>query len=198
MAHKKLDVKRLVSAARFSKYASFNEYTENIKYSNHFYIPLAILEVSLRNSINNHFSSLYGKGWIINQAQFLRATEIEDIDKAIAKIIKRGEAPTQEKVIAELSFGFWTGLFTKLYDKQMRDQNIRQIFPNRPNRDEMLVNRSLISNKLNHIRNYRNRIFHYEKVINKPEFLTIEDDIYMIMEFLDSMLVKHCKRLQRK
>ena len=43
---------------------------------------MSILEVSLRNSINSLFEKLYGAGWLINTASFLKHKELEKIYNA--------------------------------------------------------------------------------------------------------------------
>ncbi|MBK2296731.1 hypothetical protein [Francisella philomiragia] len=81
----------------------------------------------------------------------------------------------------------WTDLFSKTYEEQMRKNNLIKIFNNLPK--DKQINRAYLSKKLNNIRNFRNRIFHYEKIINKPEYLNIENDINEILEFLDKEIL---------
>ena len=158
------------------------------------YIPLSILEVSLRNSINNAFEKFYTAGWLINEAHFLHQKELEKLFHAKNKLRERGEEITKEKLIAELTFGFWTGLFKTLYDQQMRFGTLRQIFPNLPPKNEKIINRKILSSKLNHIREFRNRIFHHENIL-KPKYDAIEEDINEILEYLDKDLKAFAKRL---
>jgi len=177
-----LIIRKYISEARFSKYNSMQEYKENINMSNSFYVSLSILEVTLRNAINTQFVTFYGQNWIMNEAQFLQSDALIKIAHAKEKLEKRDEKVTHAKLTAELTFGFWTSLFQKPYDKIMRLQTLRGIFSNLP-RQSKPIDRKLISSKLNHIRKFRNRIFHFEKIINKDEFNNIESDINEILEF---------------
>ena len=51
----------------------------------------------------------------------------------------------------------------------------------------------MVSTKLNHIRKFRNRVFHYENIL-KEEFKNIEDDIYEILSYFDNELVEFTKK----
>ena len=72
-------IEKFITKKRFEKYKNIDTYNSNLRKSKQFYIPLSILEVSLRNSINNLFEKLYGAGWIANEASFLKHKEIENI-----------------------------------------------------------------------------------------------------------------------
>ena len=43
----------------------------------------------------------------------------------------------------------------------------------------------MIYKELNHIRNFRNRVFHYEKVINKNNYNQIFDEIDEVLFYFD-------------
>ncbi len=186
---------KFITPQRLSKYKTIKNYEQNLLISKQYYIPLSVLEVSLRNAINFHFETMYGRGWLLNQAQFLRNDLILKINEAKSKILKRNEEINKEKLIAELSFGFWTALFKSPYAKQMRTTDLKRIFPNLPAKDKELIDRGILSIKLNHIRAFRNRVFHHEKIIDKPEFNTIEEEINTILLYLDEDILEFVQRL---
>lgn len=190
-----ISINKFITPQRLSKYKTIENYEQNLLLSKHYYIPLSILEVSLRNSINLHFENMYGKGWLLNQSQFLRNDLVLKINEAKSKISKRGEEINKEKLIAELSFGFWTALFKSPYAKQMRTTDLKRIFSNLPSKDKELIDRSSLSVKLNHIRAFRNRVFHHEKIISKPEFNNIGKDIDTVLLYLDEDILKFVQRI---
>lgn len=190
-------IKKYISDARFNKYSSFDEYQENLVLSSQFYIPLSILEVSLRNAINSYFVNLYGQNWILNEAQFLQRDALEKITHAKTKLQDRHEEITHAKLTAELTFGFWTSLFQKPYDKTMRLQTLKGIFSNLPKQEIKFIDRKIISAQLNHIRKFRNRIFHFEKIIHKTEYDTIQNDIDEMLGFLNDEVYEFTKRLTK-
>lgn len=189
------NLRKFVTEKRLSTYNDFGEYELNLKQSKDYYIPLSILEVALKNSINSLFERYYGAGWIINQASFLQHKELEKISEAKAKLANRNENINKDKLIAELSFGFWTALFQSVYKHQMRTNDLKQIFPNLPKKEANFIDRKIISAKLDYIRKFRNRIFHYEKIVGKAEFDTIRDDINEILRYFDDEICEFAKRL---
>jgi len=188
-------IHKYITEKRFSKYASLSQYEENLSLSKQYYIPLSILEVSLRNAINQHFEKFYGAGWLLNEASFLQKDHLSKIFDAKNKIISRKETLTKDKLVAELSFGFWVNLFKSSYDRQMRIANLKQIFTNLPSKDIKLINRNELFQKINHIRNFRNRIFHHEKIVNNMQYQNIEIQIDEILGYLHENILSFSKRV---
>ncbi|MEA3513528.1 MAG: hypothetical protein U9R37_07980 [Campylobacterota bacterium] len=193
----KLIINKFVSNTRFNSYDGIELYKKNLLKSKELYIPLSILEVSLRNSINTLFEKLYGAGWLVNEANFLKHKELEKIYNAKNKLKSNKEQVTKDKLVAELNFGFWTGLFQSLYQEKMRLNNLKQIFINLPSKDMLVVDRKLISSKLNHIREFRNRVFHHENIL-KVKYKDIEKDIFEILMFLDEKIYNFTKNLNNE
>jgi len=187
-------IRKYITSERLSAHGDIDEYKNNLQKSKYFYIPISILEVALRNSINSHFENFYGRGWIINEAQFLKHSELDKIYRAKSKLQEKKEDVIKDKLVAELTFGFWTGLFQSVYKDKMRLSSLKQIFPNLPSKNQQIIDRKTIHSKLNHIREFRNRIFHHEN-INKECYRTIEDDIYEILDFFDIEIANFVREL---
>lgn len=190
-------INKYITVQRFSIYKNIDTYNDNLKKAKYLYIPISILEVSLRNSINNLFEKFYGSGWIINESNFLKAKELKKIIEAKSKIESDKKDITKDKLVSELTFGFWTALFQSVYSDKMRTNSLKQIFPNLPPKEVEVIDRKNISNKLNHIRKCRNRIFHHENIL-KEEFIDIEDKIYEILNYFDVELVAYAKDLNNE
>ena len=184
---------KFLSQSRLGVYADFTQYEQNLKDSKHYYILLAILEVSLRNSISDYFSKHIDENWMEND--FLNTNSKKRIKEVKSRLSQRSDTLSTDKVLAELSFGFWTALFRKDYAPVMRTKAIKHIFPNLPTKNEKFIDRNYINKKLNHIRVFRNRIFHYEKIIDKSEFREIDADIYEMLEFFDSDIKEFAQRV---
>lgn len=191
-------IKKYITQSRLSAYSDIEEYKQNLLVSKSMYIPLSILEVSIRNAVDKHFSYFYGNGWLINEATFLQRDAIRKITEAKARIQEREESLTREKLVAELPFGFWTSLFQQPYDKNLRFSDLRQIFSNLPKQEEKIVDRKYLSSQLNLIRAFRNRISHHEKVIGKEKYMNIENDILEILNFLHVELHAYVTRLNNE
>lgn len=73
-------------------YSGLKEYRENILFSKSFYAPLSILEVSLKNSLDDHFIKTIGADWLFNKS-FIKAQLQIKIDNAI-KILNQNNKQT--------------------------------------------------------------------------------------------------------
>lgn len=190
---KKSLIKKYISTERFRSYSGIDEYLENLVFSKKAYIPLSILEISLKNSINELLTEKLGENWLENK-DFLTNDSLRKIEEAKKILYKRAELISKSKIIAELSFGFWVNLFKKPYEKKLRTKDIQKIFTNLPPKKEKMINREVIYKELNHIRNFRNRVFHYEKVINKDNYNQIFDEIDEVLFYFDKELFDCVKK----
>ena len=186
-------IKKYISSERFRSYSGIDEYLENLVFSKKAYIPLSILEISLKNSINDLLTDKLGENWLENK-DFLTNDSLRKIEEAKKILYKRAEPISKSKIIAELSFGFWVNLFKKPYEMKLRTKDIQKIFTNLPPKKEKMINREVIYKELNHIRNFRNRVFHYEKVINKDNYNQIFDEIDEVLFYFDKELFDCVKK----
>jgi hypothetical protein len=133
-------------------------YRYNIKLCQKFYGMLCMFEVVLRNAIDAHFKTQLGDyEWIENQATsgFLIDNKVA-IFKERDKLKNRGVL-TNDKLVASLSLGVWTIMFSKnIYRKS--GKTLLQIFPNKTHG----LSQAEIYKELDRIREFRNRIAHHE------------------------------------
>ena len=180
--------KYFISDARLSSYDNFEQYQTNIIQSSKYYTLLCIFEISLRNAIDNYMKYKISSQWLDDD--FLHNDTKSKIQEAKKKIAQRKEKITHDKIVAELSLGFWTSLFRKSYSNIMRVNDIKHIFPSLPPKQTILINRAILDKRLNHIRKFRNKVFHYEKIIDKPEYKNISNEILELLEYFD-IEIKH-------
>lgn len=118
------DLEKLLSEKRLSTYynlfptdkgKAIEYYTFNTQISESLYPLLSILEIVLRNSIHNSFSIHFKSAeWFL---QFKQPELFDQVNIAKRKILTGHNFMTADKVVAELTFGFWTSLFNKQYAK---------------------------------------------------------------------------------
>lgn len=190
-------INKFISNERFGSYNNIEEYNENLLFSKRAYIPLSILEVSLKNSINDLLTIQISEQWYEDE-KFLTKDSIKKVNEAKSILFKRGDKITKSKIIAELSFGFWVNLFKKPYASKLRTKELQKIFLNMPPKERKTINREVLYQELNHIRNFRNRVFHYEKVLNKDDFNNIFNEIYEVLEYFDMELAQYTKDLNNE
>lgn len=187
-------IEKFISEDRFKGYKDLEEYESNLCFSKYAYIPLCMLEVALRNSIDKLLSAKVGENWH-EDSDFITSDSRQKIAQAKELLFKRRENISKQKIIAELSLGFWVNLFKKPYDKKLRINDLKKVFPNMPSREKKFISREIIYKELDHIRNFRNRVFHYEKVINKDNYNAIFDEINEILRYFDDDIEKFATRL---
>jgi hypothetical protein len=139
-------------------------YEANIAIGEALYTPLCILEVALRNKINAELSRKYGKpdwyaDWYMHPVM---RHAWQEISNTIRILHEERKPITPDKVIAGLTFGFWTSLFNERYESELW-ANLRFVFPYMP---RQIRQRRNVSAPLNDIRReLRNRIYHNEPII---------------------------------
>lgn len=195
-------LKRFLRSTGNSKSKAQQLYRINLRVSQAFYPILNLFEIFLRNSINNQVTSYFANpNWILNEKTgFMNDNSLRpsrfylknSVQKAENTIRRKKGTVSSGKVIAEQSFGFWTSLFEP-HHYRLIGGVIIHCFPNKPNN----VNRSYISQKLNRIREFRNRIYHNEPICfngNNIDFSSAEnirDEIFEILMWIDPELASY-------
>lgn len=193
---------RFLQACDNSKSKTQDLYRLNLQVSQAFYPVLNLFEIFLRNMLNYKLSGYFSDpNWIRNQKNgFMDDSSLENsrffLKKCVVTseklILKKGGTVSSDKVIAEQSMSFWTSLFDVHHYRLIGGIPI-QCFVHKPKS----VNRSSISQKLNQIRSFRNRVYHnepicfYEDAVNFKQSLQIQSNIYLLLSWIDSDLVEY-------
>ena len=139
----------------------FCHYTWNIALSESLYPTLQAIEVTLRNVLHNKIQEHAGQDDWFHKAGILRRREQDAVRKAEETLRQKRKPLEPGRILAELSFGFWTSLFDSRYEQVLWPVLIKNVFPNMPRK---IRTRKTLSRRFNRIRNLRNRIFHHEPV----------------------------------
>ncbi|RLD56266.1 MAG: hypothetical protein DRJ05_11585 [Bacteroidetes bacterium] len=168
---------------------AIQHYESNIIISEAFYPLLSILEVSLRNKINLLFKIKYKTNEWFEHPEFIKtgsSFQIKRVTEARNSILRSKKTITSGKIISELTFGFWTSLFDSRFEMFLWKQ-LRLCFPNCEKRQRK---RKTLSSRLNTIRKFRNRVFHYECISWDFDVLqNFADDIIETIKWLDKDLL---------
>ena len=170
-------IEAALSTDRFSTYLraaagnglhALRIYEWNSRISAAFYLPLHSVEVGLRNACHRELSATFRAPWYDDPA-FLAldggfAGKIAEARKDLRLTRTLDDEP---HMIASLSFGFWTRLFSHrlaraLWVPILNRAPARYAAYNgrRPRRED-------IANPLQHMRIFRNRIAHHEPIFNR-------------------------------
>lgn len=187
-------LKYYLSSPRFNVYLAktnndfakaYRLYQLNIELSEAFYPVLSVLEVSLRNAVNEtlklHFNDPY---WFRNN---LPGEFLPFVSEATKKLAIQHKNITADRIIAELNFGFWNRLFNR-HHTGLLWKPLRLIFKNTP---KHLRQRDTIANALYHIRTLRNRVYHYEPIFGNPQDIETQyKEMITFLTWLDTDLPK--------
>lgn len=152
-------------------------YAKNIEVAEAFYTPLHAVEITLRNKVDIALHNSFSDFWFDNN-QVVCALYMQDkVAQARGKLRRLSTDLTHGHIIAELTFGFWSGMFSK-GQAHLWGRHLRQIFQGHTH-----LQRKDIARKLNDIRDIRNRIAHHEAIIHLDPN-KVHQEILQITEWL--------------
>jgi hypothetical protein len=163
-----------ISSERLNTYlvpAGFNRgyaiqlYVWNSRLSESLHLSLQTAEVTLRNAVHGRLCSLFGDAWPTDDRfrQCVPREGLSSIDKVIERIQKAKKDPTTGRIIAGLSFEFWTYLFASQYDRKLWQSALHLTFPNMPKH----MKRHHLQKEIIDIKEIRNRVAHYEPIFRR-------------------------------
>ena len=162
-------IDRYLCESRGDGAAALRLYTWNAAVSAAFYGPLHGLEVTLRNAMYRCLAERYGTQWYEDPATGLDQSALTKIDEARWRAGRRGKEPDANRIVAELTFGFWVWLTSrggKLssgqnadYEKTLWRPALRHAFPHASS-----LNRRQAYHALHGLLVLRNRIAHHEPI----------------------------------
>lgn len=162
----------IFSEKRLYSYSSFDEYLLNIKTSQFFYPKLHFIEICLRNKIDLLLLKNLGSDWIKNNKHILPIDQQSKINPEY----------NHDKLVADLTFGAWINILVKHYNL-FSDKDLVYLF--RLSKKQVNRQYSQLCHELKMIKNFRNRVFHYEKVDNHRHYKNIGTLIDKFLKLLD-------------
>ena len=174
---------------------ALTSYAWNIALSEALYPSLQNLEIGLRNRIASAISDSYGNPWWFDDPAIVDGTlEMDDVERAEARLQKRGMAITPPAIISELNFGFWSRLLASHYDVAIwrKAGIIQAVFPYMPHPRR----RKEAFERFDQIRILRNHVFHHESILHL-DLRKEHADIMQAMGWLDRSLQKVTQALDR-
>jgi len=71
--------------------------------------PIRLVELVLREAIHRSMSQVYGSRWMYRE-ELLDARSLEKVTQSASRL---GRNPAGDKIVSDLTLGFWAGLFQK-------------------------------------------------------------------------------------
>ena len=157
-------------------------YLYNIEVCKSLYSSLNIFEVTFRNSIDKVLCSIAGAdNWY--DILSLDPTSMKNINDAKHKIQKKGKPITHDRIISELTFGFWTSLLTPRYSQaSFQSKIIKSCFNTVPVAQR---NIKYLQIRFDKVRILRNRVSHHERIIHWKDLYLQHDELLESIKWLD-------------
>ena len=167
---------RYLTEARGSKKHVMRLYVWNAQICESFYFPSQFAEVAIRNRLHFLLAGRFRQDWHSDKALLSPLPDRfkAEIRNAIRDCTRdHGKGMTVNHIVCSLSLGFWCHLLTSNFDHILWAKGIAAAFPNVP----YGTTRQDVYNKINQLRQWRNRIAHHGVVFdNGPmkEFQNIQ------------------------
>jgi hypothetical protein len=109
---------RYVRLAGGDRVGAIRLYERNTHLSESLYGVIQGLEICLRNAIHRSLSGAYGTDWY-EHMDMLNYPLPQKLAEARDRILEEGKLLTCGRIVSELSFGFWTTLIGRRYEKRL-------------------------------------------------------------------------------
>jgi hypothetical protein len=164
-----------ISPSRLQRYQSaagdpletIVNYLWNMALAESLYCSLSAVEVALRNALHDTLTRHFGTPTWYDRQGLLERRQVDEVSAAKQRIRGYGKAVTPDRVVSELTFGFWVTILSRPYDARLwQGQNaapLKHAFPRVPRRQRQ---RRIIHQHYNAIRESRNRVFHHEPLFD--------------------------------
>lgn len=158
-----------LKAARGDRKVALDLYALNTLTSEALYVPLQMLEVTLRNRFHDALSGVFGSEWYDNAGVITDVIQRRAIQEAKRDLAHDKKRITPGRVVAELTFGFWTSCLGRHYEERLWRPALRNAFPY----SSQGLRRNDVNRILTPVRLLRNRIAHHEPILarNIPKHL---------------------------
>jgi Abi-like protein len=190
-----------LSTDRFSTYLGWaggdrnraiDLYTLNAGLCECLYTPLHMLEVALRNRIHQIMAAACGHAWYDLEAHQANPVQVGMLTKARQDLQEARKPETPSRMVAALTFGFWTAMLGKEYEElwQITLKDIAR------REDGKGLARKAFSKPLTLIRILRNRIAHHEPILswNLPKHY---EAILQLTAWLSPVAAQWCRDCSR-
>ncbi len=161
-----------VTLAGGDKVAAIRLYERNTALSESLYGLLQGLEVAVRNAMHETLKTALGHADWYDHAPLYHLQGM--LNQARQKLTDDRKAHDPGRMVAELSFGFWTSLTGPKFAAVLWNPCLHKAFPHKR------LRRKEAHKRLDRIRKLRNRVAHHEPILNRNlqrDFVDILDTI---------------------
>jgi hypothetical protein len=195
-------LKRSTSASRFDSYKQMGgtdrdalaRYIWNAMLCESLYPGFHILEVAFRNAVHTEMATVKSDAaWLSGGAPFLYPEEQKKIAEARKSLAYRWKNCTEDTLVAETGFGFWTSLLDVRYDT-MWPKIIGGVFPNMP---RTVRTRANASKPMNTVRKLRNAALHHHSIWHWADLKVQHQQMHLLISYICTPSAALAKAIDR-
>ena len=140
-------------------------YLLNMSLSEALYSALQFSEIALRNAVHRELSARCGTdAWYDSPLARLTPWQLDKVTEAKDALRSRRKPLTSGRIVAELTFGFWTGFFNNYHARTGIGSHLaKHAFPHAPAPEQY---QAKLDKRWQDIRDLRNRVFHHERILH--------------------------------
>lgn len=166
------EIEQTLSLERFGRYREWaggdaayalELYALNTRLSEALYTPMQMLEVALRNRIHAVMSDTNHERWFEDEGFLALDIQRDQLAKAVEDIQKEKKETTAGRVVAALTFSFWTSMVSSPVYEPLWQKSLHRIATGENGKG---LRRKDFSKPLTPIRVLRNRIAHHEPILH--------------------------------
>jgi len=164
-----------LSAPRLQRYADPSGdplqvalgYLWNVALAESLYCSLNAVELALRNGPHSSLTQHFGRPDWYDGHGILDGGQRGQVEKAKKTIAAYGDTVTPDRVVSQVTFGFWVTILSRNYDARLWSANnaapLKNAFLRLPKNQRQ---RHMLHTRYNHIRELRNRVMHHEPLFD--------------------------------
>jgi len=160
--------------------------------------PLGTVEIMLRNAVHNTLSAFFGRADWYDGRGLLEEKQETQVAEAKGHIASRNKPVTPERVVSNLTFGFWVTLLSGNYNDRLwrpnMSSNLRAAFPHTPKNKRQ---RGDIQAKYYRALSLRNLAFHHEPILDLQTLLDDHRRAYDGIAWIDPSMVAKTRLFDR-
>ncbi len=176
--------------------ATLSRYLLNMALSESLYPALQFAEIALRNSVHRELSGRCGADtWYDSPLARLTPWQQDKVAEAKDSLKKRRKPLSPGRIVAELTFGFWTGFFNNAHARTGIGSYLsKNAFPHAPATEQY---QTKLDKRWQEIRDLRNRVFHHERILHWKNLDARHQSILEIIAWMSPELHDLAKALDR-
>jgi len=195
------DLEEAFSLERFGRYLAWaggdraralELYALNTRLSEALYTPLQMLEVALRNRVHGVMSAAHHLRWYEEPGLLAAATQQAQVAEAVADLARERKEPLPGRVVAALTFSFWTAMLGAAYE-DLWQTDLHRIARRENGKG---LRRKDLARPLTQIRLLRNRVAHHEPILSW-DLSRHHDAMLQVTGWLSPPAATWCQALDR-